>query len=145
MWKTLMPGDEETMSDEAIWKTLPVKMSGSFDLKRKRSTEDDYRRMPEEGFKKGKAETKEYYKAILHMVKDQIKDKEKRHSAQTEVYYISDQIELLEDMEKEELFVIKAKNERLQAKLFLAEEKLTTVKVSYIDWKKIGESFMSLP
>ena len=48
-------------------------------------------------------------------------------------------------MEKVELFVIKAKNERLQAKLFLAKEKLTTVKVSYIDWKKIGESFMSLP
>ncbi|WZZ40973.1 hypothetical protein YC2023_037232 [Brassica napus] len=24
MWKTLMPGDEETMSDESIWKTLPV-------------------------------------------------------------------------------------------------------------------------
>jgi hypothetical protein len=29
MCKALMPGDEESMSDEAIWETLPVSFNGS--------------------------------------------------------------------------------------------------------------------
>lgn len=70
------------------------------------------------------------------MVNDQMQEKEKRHSAQTEVYYISDQLKLLEEMEKE------AEKERLQAKLLLGNENLATVKVPYIDWDKIGKSFM---
>ncbi|WZY78022.1 hypothetical protein YC2023_024406 [Brassica napus] len=97
---------------------------------------------PEEGYKKAKAETKENYKVILHMVNDQMQEKEKRHSARTEVYYISDQVKLLEEMEKEALFNVKAKKERLQAKLLLGNENLATVKVPYIDWDKIGKSFM---
>ncbi|KAH0898911.1 LOW QUALITY PROTEIN: hypothetical protein HID58_048479, partial [Brassica napus] len=108
-----------------------VKMSGSIDLKTKRPIEDDYGRTPEE-------ETKENYKAILHMVNDQMQEKEKRHSAQTEVYYISDQVKLLEEMEKKALFNVKAEKERLQAKLLLGNENLATVKVPYIDWDKIG-------
>lgn len=111
-------------------------MSGSIDFKTKHPIEDDYGRTPEEGYKKAKAETKENYKAILHMVNDQMQEKEKRHSAQTEVYYISDQLKLLEEMEKE------AEKERLQAKLLLGNENLATVKVPYIDWDKIGKSFM---
>ncbi|CAG7894558.1 unnamed protein product [Brassica rapa] len=111
-------------------------MSGSIDFKTKHPIEDDYGRTPEEGYKKAKAETKENYKAILHMVNDHMQEKEKRHSAQTEVYYISDQLKLLEEMEKE------AEKERLQAKLLLGNENLATVKVPYIDWDKIGKSFM---
>ncbi|KAH0872232.1 hypothetical protein HID58_069594 [Brassica napus] len=94
-----------------------VKMSSPIDLKRKRPMEDDYGRMTEKIYKKGKAETKEHYQAILYM--------------------------LLEDMEKEAIFDVKAEKERLQAKLLLAEEKLATVKIMYFDWDKIGESFMS--
>ncbi|CAF1918775.1 hypothetical protein Bca4012_051500 [Brassica carinata] len=76
------------------------------------------------------------------MVNDQMQEKEKRHSAQTEVYYISDQVKLLEEMEKKALFNVKAEKERLQAKLLLGNENLATVKVPYIDWDKIGKSFM---
>lgn len=67
-------------------------MSSPIDLKRKRPMEDDYGRMTEKIYKKGKAETKEHYQAILYMVKNQNKEREKRKSEQTEVYRISDQI-----------------------------------------------------
>ncbi|KAF3521733.1 hypothetical protein F2Q69_00046433 [Brassica cretica] len=67
-----------------------VKMSSPIDLKRKRPMEDDYGRMTEKIYKKGKAETKEHYQAILYMVKNQNKEREKRKSEQTEVMMILD-------------------------------------------------------
>lgn len=57
--------------------------------------------------KTGKAETKEHYQAILQVVKDQNKEKEKSHTAQTELYSISDQIKLLGEIEKEAIFDVK--------------------------------------
>lgn len=71
----------------------------------------------------------------------------KRHSAEIEKYSISDQIELLDEiMEKGvSYFNIKKENDTLSAELLLSEEKLTTIKVSYINWDKLGKSFMSKP
>ncbi|KAL0826950.1 hypothetical protein Bca101_050627 [Brassica carinata] len=53
-----------------------------------------------------------------------------------------EEVKLLEEMEKKALFNVKAEKERLQAKLLLGNENLATVKVPYIDWDKIGKSFM---
>lgn len=71
----------------------------------------------------------------------------KRHSAQVELYSFSDQIELLDEMIDTEgggergLFDIQAEKDRLWAKLLCAEEKLKAIKVPYIDWDKLGESW----
>ncbi|KAH0906287.1 hypothetical protein HID58_038114 [Brassica napus] len=39
-------------------------------------------------------------------------------------------------------FNIKKENDTLSAELLLSEEKLTTIKVSYINWDKLGKSFI---
>ncbi|KAG2295769.1 hypothetical protein Bca52824_042438 [Brassica carinata] len=72
---------------------------------------------------------------------------EKRHVAEIEKYSISDQIRLLDEIMEKGLsyFNIKEEKDRIEANILFAEEKLRTIKVLYIYWEKLGESFISKP
>lgn len=91
-----------------------------------------------------KAETNDHYQAILYMVKDQVKwEGEKALRTNWGIlYFWSNRVTWREA--KEALFDVKAEKKRLQTKV-LVEQKLTTVKVSYIGCDKIVKSFMSKP
>ncbi|KAL0741129.1 hypothetical protein Bca4012_082642 [Brassica carinata] len=112
-------------------------MYGSLDLKRKRLMEDDYGRTSAESYNQGKTESKERYRAILHMVKAEQTVTEKRHSA----------IALLDEMlDMAGMFDIQAEKTRLKAKLHLVEEELQAINVPFIDLDKLGEGwFWSQP
>ncbi|CAN6808447.1 unnamed protein product [Brassica oleracea] len=72
---------------------------------------------------------------------------EKRHVAEIEKYSISDKIRLLDEIMEKGLsyFNIKEEKDRIEANILFAEEKLRTIKVPYIYWEKLGESFISKP
>ncbi|KAF2581745.1 hypothetical protein F2Q68_00002006 [Brassica cretica] len=72
---------------------------------------------------------------------------EKRHVAEIEKYSISDQIRLLDEIMGKGLsyFNIKEEKDRIEVNILFAEEKLRTIKVLYIYWEKLGESFISKP
>ncbi|CAN6816127.1 unnamed protein product [Brassica oleracea] len=72
---------------------------------------------------------------------------EKRHVAEIEKYSISDQIRLLDEIMEKGLsyFNIKEEKDRIEVNILFAEEKLRTIKVMYIYWEKLGESFISKP
>ncbi|KAG2308290.1 hypothetical protein Bca52824_028038 [Brassica carinata] len=90
-------------------------MYGSLDLKRKRLMEDDYGRTSAESYNQGKTESKERYRAILHM------------------------IALLDEMlDMAGMFDIQAEKTRLKAKLHLVEEELQAINVPFIDLDKLG-------
>lgn len=74
------------------------------------------------------------------MVKDQIKAKDAKHDAMLEVYSITAKIELLDDLI--ESSTLKSEKDKLEEDLRRAERKLSSVKVSEIDWLKLRESFM---
>ncbi|KAH0890149.1 hypothetical protein HID58_052578 [Brassica napus] len=95
---------------------------------------------PQDIYKMEKTTAAEHYWAILHM-------NEKRHVAEIEKYSISDQIRLLDEIMEKGLsyFNIKEEKDRIEVNILFAEEKLRTIKVMYIYWEKLGESFISKP
>ena len=77
---------------------------------------------------KEKKETKEHYRSILRLVKEQTQYESGWNEASSKVKSISSQIDLLD-------VIIKAENFDFVAEL----EKLTA---EHIDWPKLGESWM---
>ncbi|KAH0866853.1 hypothetical protein HID58_073875 [Brassica napus] len=78
------------------------------------------------------------------MVKDQIKAKDARHFMELEANSILAHIELIEELEKGS-FNLKSKKKKLEAKLLLAKEELSQIKVASVNDQLQRLSIARLP
>ncbi|KAL0716190.1 hypothetical protein Bca4012_065512 [Brassica carinata] len=96
-----------------------------------------------EGFNKGKKETKEHYRALLRLAKEQRQSESAWHEASSKVNSIAAQIDLLDAIIKAKgNFDLVAESEKLTAEHIEAEGNLAEVKVKVPDWFKLYKKWM---
>ncbi|KAL0853695.1 hypothetical protein Bca101_058847 [Brassica carinata] len=94
----------------------------------------------QEAYMMGKKESEVRYRAIMTMYNDQTKALEDKHAAEIEVCQIEAKLELVKELIH--LEALKAEKAKLEAGLKLAQAKVDDVRVSHIDWFKLGEPNM---
>ncbi|WZZ02875.1 hypothetical protein YC2023_088796 [Brassica napus] len=120
-----------------------VSMEGSSKKMMKRPIEEVYGCDAAEGFKKGKKETVEHYRAILRLSNEYRLSENDWNLASSKANSIAVQIELLEDIIKADgKFDLTAELEKLKEEHSEAEGMLADVKVKVPDWDKLGESWI---
>ncbi|KAL0864825.1 hypothetical protein Bca101_043943 [Brassica carinata] len=109
----------------------------------KRPMKDIYGSDAAEGFKKGKMETVEHYRALLRLSNKHRKSEVAWTEASSTVNSLDAQIELLDAIIKSEgIFELVAELEKLTLEHAEAEEILGHVKVKVPDWEKLGENWL---
>ena len=120
-----------------------VSMEGSSKKMMKRPIEEVYGCDAAEGFKKGKKETVEHYRALLRLSNEYRLSENDWNLASSKANSIAVQIELLEDIIKADgKFDLTAELEKLKEEHSEAEGMLADVKVKVPDWDKLGESWL---
>ncbi|CAF2229782.1 unnamed protein product [Brassica rapa] len=118
-------------------------MEGSSKKMMKRPIEEVYGCDAAEGFKKGKKETVEHYRALLRLSNEYRLSENDWNLASSKANSIAVQIELLEDIIKADgKFDLTAELEKLKEEHSEAEGMLADVKVKVPDWDKLGESWL---
>ncbi|WZY92297.1 hypothetical protein YC2023_064626 [Brassica napus] len=120
-------------------------MEGSSKKMMKRPIEEVYGCDAAEGFKKGKKETVEHYRALLRLSNEYRLSENDWNLASSKANSIAVQIELLEDIIKADgKFDLTAELEKFKEEHSEAEGMLADVKVKVPDWDKLGESWLHL-
>ncbi|KAL0733978.1 hypothetical protein Bca4012_010188 [Brassica carinata] len=97
-------------------------------------------RTTQEAYMVGKRASEDRYKAILVMYKDQTRAMFAKHDEEIEVCRTEAKLELVEKLIH--LEALKAEKAKLEADLEVAQAKVDDVRVSHIDWFKLGEPNM---
>ncbi|KAJ4889509.1 Uncharacterized protein Rs2_29257 [Raphanus sativus] len=128
-------------------------MAFNKDLKLKAPMVEDYGSSLQEAFNKGKEASTEHYRAKLfsfkqlhdalikkHAEEHEVSRTEARHDEEREVYRVLGKLELLKELFN--MAAMTKEKKKLETELVLAKEKMDGVKISYVDWFRLGESQM---